>query len=203
MNKAPSQILLNVQEFTRVFKAQLEEIRWQDPEYKRIQKSFDRILAFEDPAAVVVSPGLKPVSRHWEKVLASAGQGRMSNMISILENLTPCLEWLDDPHYRGEDVDREFLENYGCFELVGNQGLVRDDQVTLGCILLSPEIYFPLHAHKGVELLYVVSGRGTWHMDKGPIISIPRGTHILIPSSRMHACWSLGSAPMAAVYICG
>lgn len=191
-----------IRAFARVFREQLGDIPWEDPAYLDVQKAFERIAGFSDQAPIHLSPCEKPVTRHWQRVTQHASKGRLRPMAELLSELSPFLSWMDDPDYRGADVDAAFLENYGCFELVGTKGIIHDQWTTLGCMLLSPEIYFPLHAHPQYELLYILSGRGTWHMDKGQIISMPKETHILIPENRRHAFWSVGNLPMAAVYIC-
>ena len=195
-------ICRNIQDIARILHENLAGKINEDPGYIPIFKAFERIQGFEDHTRLYLSPSTRPVSRHWEQVLDMAEQGRLAPMAQLFRKLSPHVSWMDDPDYRGESVDEEFLRNYGCFELVGTRGIIRDDQVTLGCLLLSPEIFFPFHAHPGNELLYLMHGRGIWHMDQGQIISIPKESHILIPENQIHAFWSVGEQALAALYVC-
>ena len=190
-----------IRDLMEILKQRLEEeILPEEPEYNEIKKIFiQQEKAFGTYAGL--APQRKPATRHWKKSLKMAKELGAKDIVRCLETLTPYLHWMINPGYRGQNVNKAFVDNYACFELIGHDGLFTSSTVTVGVMLLSPNIYYPPHSHPASECLYLLSGRGTWHMSSGPIISIPPGGHILIPSECIHAFWSMDT-PLAAIYLC-
>jgi len=200
--------LSNEKNLEGLIKALLENLHLQlkkdilpeEPEYNEIMQMFIR-LENNFGTYAGLTPQVKPATRYWEKALEIAIDMGNQEIATCLDALTPFLHWLVDPGYRGQNVSKKFVDNYACFELIGSEGLFFNSTVTVGVILLSPNIYYPPHAHPASECLYLLSGRGTWHISGGPIISIPIGGHMLIPSECGHAFWSMDT-PLAAIYLC-
>lgn len=194
-------VLDPIKAFLEILQQRLkEDILPEEPEYDEIMQIFMQ-LEKEFGTYAGLEPLVQPATRHWGKALEMARDMGFSDLVQCLEDLTPFLWWMVDPGYRGKNVNQEFVDNYACFELIGPDGLFSNSTVTVGVMLLSPNIYYPPHAHPASECLYLLSGRGTWHLTDGPIISIPPGGHILIPSGSVHAFWSMDT-PLAAIYLC-
>lgn len=194
-------VLGQIKELLEILKQRLEEdILPEEPEYNEIKKIFMHHKKALDIYAGL-EPQEQPATRHWERALKMARNLGAGDLVRCLEALTPYLYWMVNPGYRGQNVSKEFVDNYACFELIGPDGLFTSSTVTVGVMLLSPNIYYPPHSHPAPECLYLLSGRGTWHIASGPIISIPPGGHILIPSECLHAFWSMDT-PLAAIYLC-
>lgn len=148
-----------------------------------------------------LSPAVLPAVRYWNETLKAIGQGPAAELQTDLKTWAPKLRWIQSPEYQSGVCSRDFLDNYACAELVGPNGFCHSSSVIMGIMLLGPDTYYPPHGHPSIECLYVLSGRGTWHLDRGPTISLPPGTTIFIPYDRMHAFWSM-DAPLAAIYMC-
>ena len=158
-------------------------------------------LAPQTHPQISVVPQIKPVVKHWGAALDALRRGPSAELYGPLKALTPLLRWMQSPHYHPDKCPRDFLENYAYSELVGPDGLCLSTTASMGIMLLGPDTYYPPHLHPSIECLYVLSGRGTWHLENGPTISLPPGTAVFIPYGRTHSFWSM-DAPMAAVYLC-
>ncbi len=85
-------------------------------------------------------------------------------------------------------------------EIAGRTGLVRDPTRRLGCFLLEPGHFYPLHGHVADEIYFVVSGLLTVeHGLKGEKVDIPPGRYYRTPSGEAHAL-HIGDAPVLLAY---
>ena len=137
----------------------------------------------------------------WTQALESASGAGLESILPALRNLEPYISWIDEAGYRAHHL-MDTSGTYSYFEVIGPRGLFRRHElVTLGFMMLSADFYYPAHAHPDYECIFALSGRSTWHMDNGPIISIPSGTRIFIPPNRRHTFWTM-ERPFAAIYLC-
>lgn len=73
-------------------------------------------------------------------------------------------------------------------EIAGRTGLVRDPTRRVGCFLLEPGHYYPLHGHVADEIYFVVSGLLTVeHGLEGEKVAVPPGRYYRTPSGEAHA----------------
>jgi mannose-6-phosphate isomerase-like protein (cupin superfamily) len=159
------------------------------------------MLAAEPLRPAPEAPRQLPVVRFWDTALDTLLRGDGAELARLLQLLTPRLHWFQGEHYTAATMGTVFMDNYALAELVGPRGLCRSPNLALGILLLGPETYYPPHRHPAEEGLYLLSGRGTWHLDRGATISLPPGGVVHIPAGSAHAFWSF-DAPMAALYFC-
>jgi mannose-6-phosphate isomerase-like protein (cupin superfamily) len=136
----------------------------------------------------------------WTQALESASGVGLEPILPVLQNLEPYISWIDEAGYRAHHL-MDTSGTYSYFEVIGPRGIFRHDLVTVGFMMLSADFYYPAHSHPDFECIFALSGRSTWHMEKGPIISIPSGTRIYIPPNRRHTFWTM-ERPFAAIYLC-
>ncbi|MEZ5923964.1 MAG: dimethylsulfonioproprionate lyase family protein [Hyphomicrobiaceae bacterium] len=85
-------------------------------------------------------------------------------------------------------------------EVVGRTGLVRDSSRRIGCFLLAPGHFYPLHGHIPDEIYFVVSGPLTVeHGLRGARVAIPPGGYYHTPSGQPHAL-HVGDQPVLLAY---
>lgn len=146
-------------------------------------------------------PPAKPAARFWNQVLKQASGDGSTAIVSALHRLEPFISWINEPNYRNHELMDTFRDIYACFEVVGANGFFMHDRVTIGVMLLGPDFFYPSHSHPDYECIYAFSGRSTWHMNDGPIISIPAGARIFIPPNKPHIFWTMDK-PFAGIYLC-
>lgn len=175
-------------------------IQGNESEYRPVRRLL-AMLAVEPRRPAPEAPRELPAVRFWDAELNALRIGSGSALAPLLQQLTPRLHWWQDEHYTVANVGADFMKNYAQTELVGTRGLCHSHTLSLGVLLMGPDTFYPAHRHPAEEGLYVLSGRGTWHLDKGPTISLPPGGVVYIPAEGAHAFWSF-EAPMVAVYFC-
>jgi mannose-6-phosphate isomerase-like protein (cupin superfamily) len=175
-------------------------LKGNESEYPPVRSLLAR-LAAEPRRPAPPTPCELPVVRYWPAALAGLQDQEGASLTPLLQQLTPRLSWWQGEHYTAASMGAAFVENYALAELLGPRGLCRSADLALGILLLGPDTYYPPHYHPAEEGLYLLSGRGTWHLDRGPTISLPPGGVVHIPAGGAHAFWSFG-APMAALYFC-
>ena len=73
-----------------------------------------------------------------------------------LKDLTHFVNW--EPGYGEHDVGKDFLNNYGFFELIGPTGHFETSEMALYVNYLEKNTHYPLHNHEAEELYFVLSG---------------------------------------------
>lgn len=187
---------------TKLFNQIRKSLAPEDEEYElinKIESAIDKDLGMYISGRYESSS--RPAASLWDQVMANSSGDGSEEIASALDTLEPFISWIDDPGYRSHDIGERFSDIYACFEILGNNGLFIHDSVTIGVMVLGAEFYYPSHSHPDYECIYAFSGRGTWHMKNGPIISIPAGTRIFIPPDSAHTFWTM-SDPFGAIYIC-
>lgn len=175
-------------------------LKGNDSEYPPVRDLLAR-LAAEERRPVPPAPRTLPVVRFWPAALDALRGHDGAGLAPLLQAVTPRLHWWQGEHYSAATMGAAFVENYALAELLGPRGLCHSPDLALGILLLGPDTYYPPHYHPAEEGLYLLSGRGTWHLDRGPTISLPPGGVVHIPAGGAHAFWSF-EAPMAALYFC-
>ncbi len=190
-----------VDAFVAAVARQIEQtMRGNDEEYREVRAILDALEAEASPD-VPLTPQSMPVVRFWSQALDATRRGAANGLAGALEELTPRLRWMQCPNYTVENTSQGFMDNYAYTELIGPDGFRLSDTVSIGIMLLGPNTYYPSHTHPTVECLYMLSGRGTWHLSGGPTISLPPGSAVFIPYGSNHAFWSM-EEPLAAIYFC-
>ena len=80
----------------------------------------------------------------------------------------------------------------------GPDGPLRCRELAVDISLQGPDIYYPPHAHRAVEIYAIIGGTGDWKRGLEPWTSRPPGDLILHPSGIRHAMQS-NAEPLLAL----
>ena len=89
----------------------------------------------------------------------------LSNFVTFPNNLVlknlkpqkaPVTDW--EQGYNEKEVDKDFLNKYGFFELIGPSGHFETSEMALYVNFLDKNTYYPWHNHEAEELYFIVSG---------------------------------------------
>ena len=89
---------------------------------------------------------------NWESNLGT----NLKKLHQTIRNLSPYANW--EQGYDEKDVGKDFLNNYGFFELIGPSGHFQTSKMALYVNYLCKNAYYPWHNHDAEELYFIVSG---------------------------------------------
>jgi len=72
-------------------------------------------------------------------------------------------------------------------QIVGPQGLIRDNRLKMGCYFQIPELFYPSHTHNAEEVYFVLSGTALWQKDNAEFTAQSPGTLIHHLPNQPHA----------------
>ena len=80
----------------------------------------------------------------------------LTELHRAISNLSPHVNW--EQGYNEKEVDKDFLNKYGFFELIGPSGHFETSEMALYVNFLDKNTYYPWHNHEAEELYFIVSG---------------------------------------------
>ena len=83
----------------------------------------------------------------------------------ILSSLSFHVKW--ENGYTEKDVNNNFLNNYGFFELIGPTGHFKTSEMALYVNYLDKNTLYPLHNHEAEELYFIISGEAKFENNNG------------------------------------
>ena len=83
----------------------------------------------------------------------------------ILSSLSFHVKW--ENGYAEKDVNKNFLNNYGFFELIGPTGHFKTSKLALYVNYLDKKSFYPLHNHEAEELYFIISGEAKFENNNG------------------------------------
>ena len=114
-------------------------------------------------------------------------------LLGALVETAPAIDWIGGPSgYGGEPDMQAFCANYAFCALAGPAGWARgcsavSDKVGFNFTVQCPNVTYPDHAHKAIELYYVVSGKALWKRGGEPWVERYPGDVILHTAGMRHA----------------
>ena len=161
-----------------------------------------------DPAAVAFAdllgraPGvIEPVETHAPAVMAHFGTALgavdADPVLSVGGVDLELLDW----HEAGwaPDMPASFIGRYAYVEMVGPDGMVREEGFRFGLYLQAPETYYPRHWHTAEELYFVLSGMAEWQQGERPAEVRRPGAYIRHGPDEPHAMRTFGE-PLLAMW---
>jgi len=129
-------------------------------------------------------------------------------MLAALRAASPLMSW-NDIHdgYGGEPGMEHFCQNFSFAALAAPPRwaggvAVASKTVGLTFTLQGPDVYYPDHAHKAVEIYYVIAGKALWKRGGEPWVERYPGDIILHTAGMRHAMQTRGEPLIAmAVWI--
>ena len=83
----------------------------------------------------------------------------------IISSLSYYVKW--ENGYTEKDVNKNFLNNYGFFELIGPTGHFKTFEMALYVNYLDKKSFYPLHNHEAEELYFIISGEAKFENNNG------------------------------------
>jgi mannose-6-phosphate isomerase-like protein (cupin superfamily) len=123
-------------------------------------------------------PADLPVCRFLVEALENGRKGPAARIAGCLLPLAEQLAWVQNPNYTRDSMGQRFLENYGYTEIIGSRGVLPDDTLALGFLLLGPQVQYPPHHHPAAEIYHVISGAGNWQQAGQSVEERPPGSFI-------------------------
>lgn len=127
-------------------------------------------------------------------------------MLDALVDVAPSLDWIGgESGYGGEPDMHAFCADYAFSALSGPARWAKgcaavSDRVGLSYTVQGPGRLYPDHAHKAVEIYYVISGKALWKRGGEPWIERYPGDVILHTAGMRHAMQTLDE-PLVAMAV--
>lgn len=108
---------------------------------------------------------------------------------SLLKQLGPLAYWRDT--YAGTNVSDRFMDEFGCFSLIGHNGFFKSDQMNAWMVYMPAGLYYPWHQHPAEEMYLCLAGEAVFKKDGAPDKYIGEGDVTLHASNQSHAMETL------------
>ncbi len=118
-------------------------------------------LSKELSPATGVLPQQAPVCRYLNPLLTTSCEAKLGALVSAIKALGPNLLWKVNQNYR-QIFPEHFFENEAFCEIIGPGGLLKNQNIRVGLLLLGEEVEYPAHKHEATEWYHVINGTGLW-----------------------------------------
>ena len=108
---------------------------------------------------------------------------------SLLKQLGRYAYWRDT--YAGTNVSDRFMDEFGCFSLIGHNGFFKCDQMNAWMVYMPAGLYYPWHQHPAEELYLCLAGEAVFKKDGAPDQHMGEGGVMLHASNQPHAMETL------------
>ena len=125
---------------------------------------------------------------------ASSGPPYVKELVLSLMPILPELRW----YKRFGNYPANFMQGHANAFIIGQEGLEKRGDVTVGITLVAPNIQYPDHSHPPEEI-YIVLSDGGWRQGNGSWNSPGLGGLIYNPGNITHSMRA-SSKPLLAVW---
>jgi len=101
--------------------------------------------------------------------------------------------------YKGTEIGQSFMDQFGCYCLIGPGGAWASDQMRGYVVYMPPGLWYPWHHHPAEELYYVLAGEGEFYKDCAPARTLGAGQASYHASTQSHALLTRDQPVMAYV----
>lgn len=130
-------------------------------------------------------PKSQPVCQHLEKSLKNAHHS-FKNICKTSLLIKDHLNWQLNDNYK-ELFPKYFFNKKSYVELIGLSGLLLNNKIRIGLLLLGDQVNYPPHHHPASELYNIISGKGFWQKGKKDFIELQPGQEIFHKPWEAHA----------------
>ncbi|MEL6996011.1 MAG: dimethylsulfonioproprionate lyase family protein [Pseudomonadota bacterium] len=102
-----------------------------------------------------------------------------------LINAAPLAHWRET--YKGTDIGGEFLDRFGCYEVLGEDAPYACDTMRCFIIYAPSDLYYPWHHHPAEELYLVLAGEAEFFIHGEPPKILRPGDTVFHESNVPHA----------------
>ena len=85
---------------------------------------------------------------------------------TLLKQLGPLAYWRDT--YAGTNVSDRFMDEFGCFSLIGHNGFFKSDRMNAWMVYMPAGLYYPWHQHPAEEMYLCLAGEAVFKKDGAP-----------------------------------
>ncbi|WP_371154393.1 dimethylsulfonioproprionate lyase family protein [Jannaschia sp. 2305UL9-9] len=123
---------------------------------KAVREALSKIIA-RNPQIEERPAEHKPVVAHLPRALDLGERAAMQGMARALREVQTRLTW----EYGYEKVPRPLAQKFAYCDILGPNGPIPSESLTLGFVLFAPRTTYPQHSHDGIEESYI-SISGAW-----------------------------------------
>ena len=109
----------------------------------------------------------------------------------------PAAVWRET--YKGTNIGDRFLQNFGCYSIIGKGGPFTSRQLWLWVVHMPAGLYYPWHHHPGEEAYMVVSGSAVFKRQGCSDEPLREGDTVLHQSNQPHAMETLDAPVLCLV----
>ena len=129
-----------------------------------------------------------------EHALAADTDGSKAALIKAIQRLAPALPW----YSRACPEQPLFEVGHMNAEVLGDKGIERRSDLTVGVTIMAPNLTYPDHHHPPEEI-YIVLSQGSWRQGATRWFETGFGGYIYNPPNILHAIKSAGT-PLFAIW---
>lgn len=124
-------------------------------------------------------------------------QGPFKHITSAVKAAAPMAHWRQT--YRGKNVSERFLDEFGCFCLIGTGGPFSSAQMNAWFVYMPANLTYPWHQHPAAELYYCLSGSADFFKQSNPAVTLTAGGSCYHSPNQPHAMVTQSSSVLAYV----
>jgi hypothetical protein len=154
--------------------------------------SFEASSVHRYQVSKTIHPALKHLSKAIQNIRCDETLG------SAIKEIIPHLEWTGS---YAHGVPKQIIDGMVWAEAIGSNGLIKNDHLRLGCFILAPNLFYPLHGHDADEVYYLISGSVTFihEVDQSTQTHVEAPGYSFTPSGKAHAL-KVGIEPALIAY---
>lgn len=107
------------------------------------------------------------------------------NIANLLHDLGAKAYWRDT--YAGTQVSERFMDQFGCYSLIGKNGFFHSDKMNAWMVYMPAELYYPWHQHPAEEMYLCLAGEAVFKKQGSEDVTLRQGGIALHQSNQPHA----------------
>jgi len=159
---------------------------------RHLHQSNDELRTFcefpNDIAAQAVKPRHMGAQDHIDAETNLIGD-QYASTVSLFKQLGPHAYWRDT--YAGTNVSDRFMDAFGCYSLIGQNGFFKSDQMNAWVVYMPAGLYYPWHQHPAEEMYLCLAGEAIFKKDGAPDQRMSEGGATMHASNQPHAMETL------------
>ena len=140
-------------------------------------------------------PNKQPVCKYLNSCLQFPKKSNKA-LIDNMHQISPLLRWQVNKNYKNVYSDL-FFDNESFVEIIGPSGLLIQDNIRVGFLLLGEDILYPSHYHEAIELYHIISGVSMWQMHKDKFLKKEPGDYVFHDECVPHSMKTIGKPVLA------
>ncbi|WP_375267511.1 dimethylsulfonioproprionate lyase family protein [Planktotalea sp.] len=108
-----------------------------------------------------------------------------SDLRDALRGLGSDMLWRET--YNDSDTDPDFMNRFGCYEIIGRDAPFRSKKMRGFLVFQPPHLHYPWHHHSADEIYVVIAGEAEFFLQGAPSQTLQSGQSAFHPSGAAHA----------------